>query len=390
MDLTDKKHKIKAAKTHKGRLHIQHRLPKIVEDPKKTVFFNSENSSEIMRIAMNEFYDSRKSFSLKLNKKNKIEPVFESSETIENLSEKNDASFFVYTSDSKKRPMNIVFGSLYEYKLLDSFEFEITNFIPSDYFKIKPQFDINSQPIIIFQGEKFETDNINERFKKFLLDFYAQDLLEEVNIPDLRKVIVFSIDQNNKIKIRNFQTQNPVGEYTIKTLSLEEVGPSFDLVPRRNHLCSEQDYKAACRQPKLSSENNRNKINSMLDVQGKLYTNRQNLEVVCLRKFDKIVGKKRKINEEALEILSKKDKKEENDNDISEDDQENDKDENDDIGEMKKEIKNEKSNSKNSKTFNKRNDSKFTNNLNKKIEKSNEKNKKITLNKSKKKQEEED
>jgi len=319
MNITDKKFQIKKAKTHKGRVHLQDRLPKLVEDPKKAMFLNSENSSEIMRIALNEFYDSRKAFSMKLNKKNKIVPVFESSETIENLSEKNDASFFIYTSDSKKRPMNIVFGSLYEYKLLDSFEFEITSIIPSNYFEKKPEFDVNSQPILIFQGEKFETDSVYERIKKFFIDFYTQDLLEEVNVTDLRRVVVFSVDLQGKIKLRNFQTQNPIGEYS-KSYSLEEVGPSFDLVARRNYLCPEQEYKTACKQPKLLSDNNRNKINSLLDVQGKLYVNRQNLEVVSLRKFDKIVGKKRKVNVEVLEKLSKKEN--EDDDEVEEVDEE--------------------------------------------------------------------
>ena len=53
-------------------------MPKLIEDPKKAIFLNTENSSEIMRLVMKELYETRKAFSLRFNQKNKIESVFES------------------------------------------------------------------------------------------------------------------------------------------------------------------------------------------------------------------------------------------------------------------------------------------------------------------------
>jgi ribosome production factor 2 len=301
MDISEKKYKLKTAITHKGRLHYEESMPKITEDPKRTVFINTENSSEIMRYVLSEFYTTRKTFSIRLNKKNKVECAFEDTKSVEYFSKKTDASFFLYTTDSKKRPMNLVAGVLFDNKPLDIFEFEVKNFIPKEYMKANLEFEFNSQPIIIFQGELFETDKELERTKKFFLDFYTQDLIEEVNITDLRRVIVFAVDSDKTIKIRNYQT-NPLSEYSLKNINLEETGPSFDLVPRRVKLCDDDEYKSACKQPKLiSKEKFKNKVNSMLDIKGKLYTNKQNLQAASLKRYDRLLSRKRKTNKEVLE-----------------------------------------------------------------------------------------
>ncbi len=44
----------KKAKTHKGRMHLQSLMPKLVEDPKESLFLNSDNTGEIMRMVLND------------------------------------------------------------------------------------------------------------------------------------------------------------------------------------------------------------------------------------------------------------------------------------------------------------------------------------------------
>jgi hypothetical protein len=44
----------KKAKTHKGRLYLQKLAPKLIEDPKLSLFLNSDNSSEIMRMILGD------------------------------------------------------------------------------------------------------------------------------------------------------------------------------------------------------------------------------------------------------------------------------------------------------------------------------------------------
>ncbi len=42
------------AKTHKGRKILESKLPKIFEDPKNSLFVNTANSSEILRMVMSD------------------------------------------------------------------------------------------------------------------------------------------------------------------------------------------------------------------------------------------------------------------------------------------------------------------------------------------------
>jgi hypothetical protein len=46
--------KHKKAKTHKGRKFLESRLPKAVEDPKLSLFINTANSNEILRMVLND------------------------------------------------------------------------------------------------------------------------------------------------------------------------------------------------------------------------------------------------------------------------------------------------------------------------------------------------
>ena len=45
---------IKKAKTHKGRLHLETKLPKLIEVPKECLYLNTHNSSELMRMVLND------------------------------------------------------------------------------------------------------------------------------------------------------------------------------------------------------------------------------------------------------------------------------------------------------------------------------------------------
>ena len=80
---------------------------------------------------------SRRDYSKKLGKKNDIKDLFTSSETVEFLCERNDCALFTTVTDIKKRPMNLIMGNLFDGKLLDLFEFEVTNFLPIEFFKVK-------------------------------------------------------------------------------------------------------------------------------------------------------------------------------------------------------------------------------------------------------------
>jgi hypothetical protein len=44
----------KKATTHKGKLYINDKQPKLIENPKISLIINTNNSSEVMRMIMND------------------------------------------------------------------------------------------------------------------------------------------------------------------------------------------------------------------------------------------------------------------------------------------------------------------------------------------------
>jgi hypothetical protein len=49
----------KKAKTHKGRIYLDSIKSKLIEDPKECLFINTNNSSEIMRMILNDLVNNK-------------------------------------------------------------------------------------------------------------------------------------------------------------------------------------------------------------------------------------------------------------------------------------------------------------------------------------------
>jgi ribosome production factor 2 len=237
----------------------------------------------------------RKEFSKKLTKKNKFESVFKDAGSIEYFSDKNNCALFGYASDNKKRPMNLVLGSLFNSKVLDMFEYEVTNYLPISHFAKDVKIASCMKPVIIFQGDQFETDFQYERMRKFFLDFFRIHDVDEVNISDLRRLMVISVGEDKEIKMRSFQVEGPISEYTLSDLNLTEIGPSLNLKVRNVHLGSKEFFDLACRQPKeLTAKKTKNiEHNALGEKRGRIHMAKQNLKTVALKRYKRILGKKK-------------------------------------------------------------------------------------------------
>ena len=288
----------KKPKTHKGKLYLESLLPKLIEDPKQCLFINTANSSEIMRMILNDLYLLRKDYSKKLNKKEKIENLTNGRDSIEFLCEKNNCSLFTFTSDIKKRPMDITFGFTFNHSILDAFNFEVTNYIPIEYFNNKKiNIDSYMKPILFFQGELFESEFEYERVKKFFIDYFRLYDVETAIISELKRIIVISIDNNDKvIKIRNYQIEGEIKENNLNNINFIEIGPSLDLKERKFFIGDEELYKKSLKQPRALMDIKKKNIkkNELLGIkEGVIHMQKQNLNAVSLKKYKKILGKKR-------------------------------------------------------------------------------------------------
>lgn len=111
--------------------------------------------------------------------------------------------------------MNLVMGSTYDKKILDMFEFEVTNYIPIEYFAKDIEIDSCMKPILVFQGDIFETDFQYDRLRKYFIDYFRLHDLEEVEVTDLRRVILISSNESKEVLIRSYQIDT-FNQYNVK------------------------------------------------------------------------------------------------------------------------------------------------------------------------------
>jgi ribosome production factor 2 len=143
------------------------------------------------------------------------------------------------------------------------------------------------KPLVIFQGDIFETDFEFSRIKKFFFEFFKLYDIQDLNISVLRRVVVFSVASDKKIKIRCYETSE-IDENKVKnSLKLNEIGPSLDLVLRRAKLASQELYKMACKQPKETSKTkSKNESTNMLgEKRGRVYMTTQDLNKMSLKQY---------------------------------------------------------------------------------------------------------
>lgn len=286
----------KKAKTHKGKLYLESIGPQIVEPPKECLFINTENTSELMRMVLSDLYMLRKDYSKKLTKKEKIINLEASKPDVEYLCRKNNCSLFAFSSDNKKHPLTLTLGSLFDHQVLDSFVFEVTNYLPISEFKANVAVSSSHKPLIIFQGELFEADYNYDRLRKFLISFFELYKTEATVLSELRRVIVVSVDNGEKIvKVRCYQVEGSVSKSNIDTVEFTEIGPSFDLKERKFVLADDEMYRKTLREPKELKEKREKNVekNKLGEKRGRLHMQKQNLNSLSLKKYKKIMRKDR-------------------------------------------------------------------------------------------------
>jgi len=89
-----------------------------------------------------------------MQKHHDIHP-FDNVAGLESYSKKYDSSLFCFGSHQKKRPHNLVMGRMYNFQLLDMFEFGVENYAGMKEFKPE-HIEKDQKPVLVFQGEQFE------------------------------------------------------------------------------------------------------------------------------------------------------------------------------------------------------------------------------------------
>lgn len=286
-------------KNQRAKRSLSARAPKLVENVKKALVLKGPKASDIVSKALKDMYALKKPDGKMLQRRNLTRP-FEDPASVEFLGRQNDCSLFIYGSHTKKRPHNLVLGRLFDFQMLDMVELAID---PRT-FKCMMDFEgarkavfvgMGSKPMFIFQGEEFDTNADAAMLKGLMLDFFRGEVIENVNLAGLSRVIVCTA-QSGIFYFRHYGVTLKKSGTRYPKVELDQAGPCFDFKIRRVQAPAEELMNQAMKQPKKGSAKKRkNKETGLLgDAMGRVHLKRQDLSEIQLKKM-KGLKKRRKL-----------------------------------------------------------------------------------------------
>lgn len=238
--------------------------------PKISVVLKGTKASPVISALLVALHKYRVPNSLLLSKRHENLFPFENAEVVEKYVAQKDASLFVIGSNSKKRPNNLIVGRMFDSEILDLLEFKVDNYAES---QVTTPFPPGLHPLMLFQGENFETDEVYTRIRSLFLDFFGGKPMEKVDTQGLNKLFTFTAAQDNKIYFKSYNLPE-----------MQEIGPSFTLEVRRSKLASEAKFKTACKDPKLQKKVKNIKTNPLKEKRGQVHVQQQDIKTIALKK----------------------------------------------------------------------------------------------------------
>ena len=253
------------------------REPEIIETATKlSLVMKGNKSSPVINSLLPELHRLRYPCSLILSKKHQNLYPLDDEEGITRICNKYQCSLFMVGSSTKKRPNNLILGRLYNHALLDTVEFAVEEYKSAVEFRAATVMT-GIKPIMMFQGDGFETDKKYARVKSLFLDMFGGRSLEKVDTKGLNTLICLSIDTQEHIHFRCYQIQRP-------GVSLEEIGPRIVLKVRREKLADEKAFTEACKQPKLKKKVKNVTTNALREKRGRVHVKQQDISTIALKK----------------------------------------------------------------------------------------------------------
>uniref|UniRef100_A0A671K2X6 Ribosome production factor 2 homolog n=1 Tax=Sinocyclocheilus anshuiensis TaxID=1608454 RepID=A0A671K2X6_9TELE len=275
---------VTCSSTRRSKRFLQSREPKLTEGQKSSMIIRGGNSSETVSQALKDVYALKKPNAVLYKRKNMVRP-FDDSTALEFFSKKSDCSLFLFGSHNKKRPNNLIFGRMFDFHVLDMFELGIERFVSLRDVKTDtcPE---GTKPLLVFAGELFETDREHQRLRNLLTDFFCGPRVSAVRLAGLEHVLHFTALEG-KIYMRSYKVLLKKSGCRTPRIQLQDMGPSFDFVMRRNHMASDDLYKTAHRQPRgVKPKKKKNISHDAFGTRlGRLHMQKQDLDKLQTRKM---------------------------------------------------------------------------------------------------------
>lgn len=234
--------------------------------------------------------------SKKFTKKNEIHP-FEDASSLEFFSEKNDASFLVFGSSSKKRPHSITFVRTFGHKVLDMLEL----YLDPESFRTLAQFKnkkcaVGLKPLLLFSGTPFESPvpNAYTLAKSMFADFFKGEPADKVDVEGLQYLVSISArdevdgeEEKPKLHLRVYLIRTKRSGQRLPRVEVEEMGPRMDFRVGRVKEADEAMAKEALRRARTTAERPKKNISTDIvgDKVGRIHLGKQDLKELQTRKM---------------------------------------------------------------------------------------------------------
>ncbi|KNE71322.1 hypothetical protein AMAG_15561 [Allomyces macrogynus ATCC 38327] len=271
------------AKNARTKRFLDNRAPKVVENAKTSIMVRGSSSSAVVNQALADLYSIKKPNAVNFTKKNDVHP-FEDTQKLEFYSQKNDASLLLVGNHNKKRPHNLTLMRMFDYQVLDMYEFGITQFV-SLHDLNTPKCAVGMKPSLLFQGDWDSTPEL-QNIQNAWLDFFQGEKVATINLAGLEYCIAIT-HLNGTIHLRVYTAHLKKSGQKLPRIELVEMGPRIDLTVRRTRPPVPELWKAATKMPKeLKPSKTKNiKTDVFGDKFGQLHMQKQDLAMLQTRKM---------------------------------------------------------------------------------------------------------
>ncbi|KAI0970130.1 ribosome biogenesis protein RPF2 [Xylaria arbuscula] len=284
-------------KNARSKRALEKKAPKIIENPKSTLFLRGTTCSQIVQDALADLHSLRQPLAKKFSKKNDIHP-FEDASSLIFFSEKNDTSLLVFGSSSKKRPNTLTLARTFATnQILDMIELHI---IPETFrtlaqFKSR-KFAVGLRPMMLFSGTAWDSPVANEYtiLKSILIDMFKGDAgSDKIDVEGLQYIVSVAADEpagddvKPTVHLRLYLLETKRSGQRLPRVELEEMGPRMDFRIGRSQQPEEAAWKEAMRKPRAGEEKTKKNISTdiMGDKVGRIHVGKQDLSDLQTRKM---------------------------------------------------------------------------------------------------------
>lgn len=256
--------------------------------PKLSIVTKGNKSSPVISSCLQALHKFRVPNSMLLSKKHENLFPFDNSEDAAKFFDSKDASLMIIGSNSKKRPNNLIFGRLFDGNFLDLAEFKLDNY--SEKPPQKPLYP-GLHPLMLFQGEAFETDPVLSRLKNLFIDYFGGKPLGKLDVKGICTLISLTVTQEGLIDFRCYHLPE-----------MQEFGPKFTLELRRNRIAEEKLFKVSCKDPILKKKKKNIETNVMKEKRGRVHVQQQDIKTIALKKrknkpsTEKVAGEENEVD----------------------------------------------------------------------------------------------